>query len=152
MCKPPSKGFTLLELMVTLVIIATLVGLVAPRLGGALAPIMLASEGRKVAALLRHARSQAVLRNQDAEVRLGGEPPGLSLDAGAVPYRPPQSIQLELRGGKVTAAEAAATAEATIRFYAAGGSSGGAVILSLEDGRQTAVNVDWLSGRVRVDD
>lgn len=152
MGKPPSKGFTLLELMVTLVIIATLVGLVAPRLGGALAPIRLESEGRKVAALLRHARSQAVLRNQDAEVRLGGEPPGLSLDAGEAPYRPPQSIQLELRGGKVTAAEAAATAEATIRFYAAGGSSGGAVILSLEDGRQTAVNVDWLSGRVRVDD
>ena len=152
MCNPSAKGFTLLELLVVLVIIASLIGLVAPRLDGAMAPIMLASEGRKVAALLRHARSQAVLRNQDAAVRLAGDPPGLSLDIRDAPYRPPQSIHLELRGGKVSAAEAAATAEAAIRFYAAGGSSGGEVILSLEDGRKTAVSVDWLSGRVRVDE
>lgn len=146
-------GFTLLELLVTLTIAVLALSLVIPRLDGAMATAELKGEARKVASLLRHARTQAVLSNQETRVRLNLEPLELIGDDQLVPYRPPGEIRLTLSAG-ASASEQSATqaSEQAIRFFPAGGSSGGQVVVSLADGRQAAVGVDWLSGRVRIDE
>lgn len=148
-----SRGFTLLELLVTLVIAALLVVLVAPQVGGLLASAELEGETRKVASLLRYARSQAVLLNQDTLVRLSEDPHGLNVSGRAELYQPPANIRLDLSAGRGEAETAVPTGlAAAIRFYPAGGSSGGSIVLSLEGGRSTSISADWLSGRVRIDE
>ena len=146
-------GFTLLEVLVTLVIMALALALVAPRFGDALPGVELQAETRKVVALLRHARSQAVVLNQEIQISLVEEPTALSISTQAEPYRPPEHIRLELSSGRASAAaDQPIEADQAIRFFAEGHSSGGSLTLSREDGRRASIHIDWLSGRVSIDD
>lgn len=146
-------GFTLLEVLVTLVIMALALALVAPRFGDALPGVELQAETRKVVALLRHARSKAVVLNQDVQIQLVEEPAGLSISTEAEPYLPPEHIRLELSAGRASAvADQPNEADQVIRFFAEGHSSGGSITLSREDGKHTSIHVDWLTGRVSIDD
>ena len=147
-------GFTLLEVLVTLVIMALALALVAPRFGDALPGVELQAETRKVVAMLRHARSKAVLLNQDIQIQLVEEPAALSISTEDEPYRPPEHIRLELSAGRVSAAAEQPIIEVdqAIRFFAEGYSSGGSITLSREDGRRASIHVDWLTGRVSTDD
>jgi general secretion pathway protein H len=60
----PSCGFTLLEVLVVLVLLATISAVVAPSLGRGIAILELQSTARQIAATLRLARSKAVREQQ----------------------------------------------------------------------------------------
>lgn len=148
-------GFTLLELLVTLVIMTIAVALVAPRFTEALPGAELKAETRKVAALLRHARSQAVVLNQVIQISLVEEPVALSISTQVRSYRPPGAIRLELVGGRASE-ETEETDQVdqpgeVIRFFPEGHSNGGTITLSREDGRRASISIDWLTGRVSID-
>ena len=64
------RGFTLLELMVVLAIMALLVALVPPLVSGASDRVALKGAARQLAAGLRFARSQAIARNRPAVLQL----------------------------------------------------------------------------------
>lgn len=148
-------GFTLLELLVTLVIMTIAVALVAPRFTEALPGAELKAETRKVAAMLRHARSQAVVFNQEIQVRLEEDPIALSISTQVRAYRPPDTIRLELAPGRASEqadlADLADRQGGVIRFFPEGHSSGGSITLSREGGRQASISIDWLTGRVSID-
>lgn len=145
-------GFTLLELLVTLVIMTLAVSLVAPRLGEALPGAELKAETRKVAALLRHARSQAVVLNREILIRLVDEPAALSISTQAQPYRLPGQVRLALNPRRASEeTDPADQPGEVIRFFPEGHSTGGSITLSREDGRHTSINIDWLTGRVSID-
>lgn len=145
-------GFTLLELLVTLVIMTIAVALVAPRFTEALPGAELKAETRKVAALLRHARSQAVVFNQEIQVRLEEDPIALSISTQGRAYRPPDTIRLELAPGRASEqVDLADRQGGVIRFFPEGHSSGGSITLSREGGRQASISIDWLTGRVSID-
>jgi len=145
-------GFTLLELLVTLVIMTLAVSLVAPRFGEALPGAELKAETRKVAALLRHARSQALVLNREIQIRLVEEPAALSISTEAQPYRPPGQVHLELSAGRASEdSDQADRPGQVIRFFPEGHSSGGSISLSREDGRRASISIDWLTGRVSID-
>ena len=55
-----ARGFTLLELVVTLMVLAVAVALVAPSIGRSTEAIRVRAEVARFAALLRHAREQAI--------------------------------------------------------------------------------------------
>lgn len=146
-------GFTLLELLVVLVIASLAISLVGPAFQRVLPGLTLEAESRKLAALLRHARSQAILSGAPVAISQDAESGGLLLSYREQPYVLPErfSLTLEAGPGKSESETGLGLGVAQILFYPRGDSSGGSLSLSLErdDGRSEAVSVDWLSGRVQ---
>ena len=64
-----NKGFTLLELLVVMAIIAFVSAVAAPRIGSTLDNMRLRSSVRKCAAVLRYARSMAITTQEEYRVR-----------------------------------------------------------------------------------
>jgi len=137
-------GFTLLELIVTLAILAVVVALVMPSIGRGTESVRMRAEVAGFSALLRHARERAIVsqrpqaivvevNNQRVSLRAGG-PDGEVRETRALPER--------------LTVEATPPPALTVQFDARGGSSGGDFRLS--SGTLTwRVTVDALTGRVR---
>lgn len=139
-------GFTLVEMLVALAIMALLTSLaLALRpVGGP--PAVLKAEARGMAGALRAARGRALADNRpvvfmvDVGERRYGVPPDWR--------RLPKAVTVAV----VAAREEMATPEAVgIRFYPDGSATGGRVRLA-QGGRRLDITVDWLTGRARVAD
>lgn len=142
-----SRGFTLMELLVVLVIASLAISMVGPAFQRILPGITLEAESRKLAGLLRHARSQAILSGAPVAISQDAESGGLRLSYREQAYALPEHISLELEPGPGVADPAFGAAQ--IFFYPRGDSSGGRLSLTLEQGRSETIDVDWLSGRVQ---
>lgn len=137
-------GFTLIEVLVVLVILALTMALVVPAIGKGRGA-NLEDVARDVQISLRKARAEAVLRQRSSAVlvdvrartyRLEHEPDEMTI---AQPIAVTASVaSSELHGSM-----------AGIRFFPDGSSTGGFVRLSI-GGSSTKVEVDWLTGRVSV--
>jgi len=138
------RGFTLLELIITLVVIALAVGLTVPAIGRSTESLRVRAEVAGFSAMLRHARERAIVtRTAQAVVidpaarrvsRLTGGP------EGEVRETRPLSERLTVDADPAPAL--------TVRFEPQGGSSGGDFRLS-SGGIVYRVTVDALTGRVR---
>jgi general secretion pathway protein H len=142
-----ARGFTLMELLVVLVIASLAISMVGPAFQRLLPGLTLEAESRKLAGLLRHARSQAILSGAPVALSQDAESGGLLLSYREQPYVLPEHFSLTLEPGP--GATEAAVGVTQILFYPRGDSSGGSLSLALDDGRSEAVSVDWLSGRVQ---
>lgn len=136
-----------MELLVVLVIASLAVSLVGPAFQRLLPGLTLEAESRKLAALLRHARSQAILSGAPVAISQDAESGGLRLSYREQPYMVPEQFSLALEAGP--GATDVAMGATQILFYPRGDSSGGSLSLALDDGRSEVVSVDWLSGRVQ---
>jgi general secretion pathway protein H len=138
-------GFTLVELLVVLAILALALGIAVPFLGGGAGP-RIDTLAREIAAELRAVRGEAIVSNREAVLFVDPAGPSLRRGNQGEPELLPRAVALA-----VTAARSETTAEglAGIRFFPDGSSTGGTVALE-RDGRRIEVRVDWLSGRVRV--
>lgn len=137
-------GFTLLELIVTLAILAVVVALVMPSIGRGTEAVRMRAEVAGFAAMLRHARERAIVSqkpqavvvdptNQRISVRAGG-PDGDVRETRPIPER--------------LVVEATPPPALTVQFDARGGSSGGD--FRLRSGAIAyRITVDALTGRVR---
>jgi general secretion pathway protein H len=139
-------GFTLLELLVVLVIMAIVAGMTIPMLGSGVSNGELKSAARKVAAGLRMARSDAVATRQDTRVLLDLEHRTFQVERDARVHALPRDLDM-----KLFTAQSDLVNERTgaIRFYPDGGSNGGRVTLAAGE-RKFEVDVDWLTGRVAI--
>jgi general secretion pathway protein H len=149
-------GFTLLEVMVVLVIMAFIMVIVPPFLPNVMASTHVKSAARELASSLKTARSQAInyqsettlVVNVDREnyVLTGG--PG-NLNSNNQAYKHlvlPDAAGLSL----ITAeSEKLSEHEGQIRFFPDGSSTGGQIKLVFKD-QEYLVKVDWLTGRVRI--
>lgn len=140
-----ARGFTLMELLVVLVIAGLAVSLVGPGFQRMLPGVGLEAEARSLAAMLRHARSQAILSGMPVGISKDDETGGLRLSYLAAPYIPHGGLDVSLEGGP---AGDSSDGSAQILFYPRGDSSGGSLTLKLEEGQSRVIMVDWLSGRV----
>jgi len=140
-----------MELLVVLVIASLAISMVGPAFQRLLPGLTLEAESRKLAGLLRHARSQAILSGAPVAISQDAESGGLRLSYREQPYMVPEhfSLALEAGPGKGEAGLGVVVGTAQILFYPRGDSSGGSLSLTLDDGRSEAVSVDWLSGRVQ---
>lgn len=140
----PASGFTLIEVLVVLVILALTMAVVVPAIskgrGGSIDEVT-----RDLAVTLRKARSDAVLSQRSSVVlldvqgrRYWQERAGRE---GSIPER--MEVKTSVATSEVS------DGVAGIRFFPDGSSTGGTISLSM--GQSTSrVLVDWLSGRVSI--
>lgn len=140
-------GFTLLEILVVLGIIALMAVFIVPRAIKSTDRYTLSTEIRAVASALRYTRGQAVVGFTDKAVTFNIDEKTYFVDGEDRTYQLEDGVQLE-----VFAAESQISVDgsvASIRFYPDGASSGGRVTLAYEENTQ-AVDVVWLTGQVNI--
>jgi general secretion pathway protein H len=141
------NGFTLLEMMVALAIVAIISAMAVPFIGRDKGGVAMRTTARQIAGLLREARSQAVLKNHVEYLRVNIADGSFGLPE-RTPQRLPRGVAMALT---TTVEQARSPVEGTIRFYPDGSSTGGGVTLR-QNGHDTLVLVDWLSGKTRIVD
>lgn len=141
-CATGEAGFTLLELMVVLAVLALLAGVGMPMLrrpAGADA----ATAARDVAGALARTRAEALRQ---------GRPASFALDAGQGRFRAADGSGGSLPAGLAVrmtgAADRTGGDVGAITFYPDGGASGGRIVLAGR-GRDAVLEVDWLTGAIR---
>lgn len=140
-----AQGFTLLEIIVVMVIAAIAMATVAPNLQPAIAAMQLQAATRDVASALRHTRTQALGRGQEAEFLLNVRRHFYKVSGRAKPYALPDSVKLSL----FTADFLMDEGQGAIVFFPDGSATGGRVTLEAS-GKKRTVDVNWLTGAVTV--
>ena len=139
-----ARGFTLLELILVLALVALASGLAAAALSGGFDGMRLRSAAKEIAAQLRFTRAQAIAT---------GEPQRFTIDPAAHRWTAPKArdgtVPKQLGIAFLGAREVQPSAgEGAIVFFPDGASTGGRVRLQLDDAAWQ-VEVAWLTGQVR---
>jgi type II secretion system protein H len=135
-----APGFTLLELVVTLMVLALALAVVGPTIGRTTDTIRTRAEVARFSALFRHAREQAITTQRPHELIVDPAAHRVTLRAGDE-VRQTRSLPEHL----TVQAEPAAL---TVRFEPHGTTSGGDFRVASGNTRYR-VTVDALTGRVR---
>ena len=142
---PRAAGFTLIELVAVILIIAIATGLASVAMTGGFDGIRLRSASSEVAAQLRFTRAQALAT---------GKRQDFSIDPHAHTWRAPKdrhgSLPKQLGIAFYGAREVQPSAsEGGIAFFPDGASTGGRIRLSAKKAVRD-IDVAWLTGEVRV--
>ena len=139
-----AAGFTLLELIVALFVIALAVGLVAPIVGRSADTLRGRADVARFSAMLRHAHDQAITTRRGHAVVI--DPAGHRATIVAAPdeVRQTRVLSADLR------VDATPPDALSVRFEPSGVSSGGDFRLTTA-GMRFRVSVDQITGRVRVE-
>lgn len=143
--RSPSAGFSLLEILIALAILALGVALVG-------VAFMRSSEGmrfdegvRALALDLKSAQTEAMRSGRDTALVIDVDARTYSLSNGAS-----QALPENVRVRVTSAGEVAAgTRKPAFVFSPDGGSTGGSVVLAIPD-RSATIMVDWMTGNVSV--
>jgi len=160
-----SRGFSLIELIIVLVVIGLSVSLVVPSFSRFSKTIELKGAARKISAILRYCRSEAVNKGQTyqiifdsdlREVRVQKTEPSeekeeeLKREGKAVRqmYHLPGGINVKEMD---IASPQYASDYPTIEFYPNGGSNGGSFLLNSEERGGYRIKVHFLTGMVKIE-
>ena len=138
-------GFSLLEILLVLVILALAASLAMPALLQPTGTQLRTAAGSFVAGL-RQARNEAVNTHQDVRFTIYLDAREFSIGASTRRRRVPTQIALSVFTAR---SEVLDEHSAAIRFFPDGSSTGGRVTLSSGE-RRYHVDVDWLTGQVHV--
>ena len=144
------QGFSLLELMVILILVALAMGVVMPSFSRGLRALELETAGRDLITHMRHARSQAIARQKVFRIILVQE------EGEDVPdsYIFANEFEQEIRKVFLPEGVSVETEEqefpVRINFYANGRSSGALFTLKRETGRPMKIRVDPITGFPKV--
>jgi general secretion pathway protein H len=141
------QGFTLIEALVVLAIIALVAGLTWPALTGSPPGLRLDRAARDLVVAIRACKSQAILENMECQ---------FTIDAGRKQYGSkggvngafPPDMDVKI---VFAASESEGASEGSFRFFSNGTSTGGNVILGLA-GRRRSISINWLTGQARIED
>ncbi len=139
-------GFTLVEIMVVMVIIALIMGLVATSMSRSVSAAEARAASRDLVASLRYTRARAIIDKAE-QVFL--------VDTENRSYQAPGRDKVELPEGvdlTITTATSELVSDAVsgIRFFPDGGSTGGHIELTVNK-REYRVNVAWLTGETQLE-
>jgi len=142
-----SAGFSLIEVLVTLALIGVVLAMLLPRVGGALGGPDPAVAAREVATVVREARGRAIADSRATEVLFDLEA-GTFGRVGGATRRLRDGLQVRIDAAGI---DPTGGTVARIRFGGDGSSTGARIIIA-HDGREIAVNIGWLTGRVTLDE
>ena len=142
-----ARGFTLIELIAVIVLLAIVMSVVTFSFSKSLASARIRAASQDLVAALRYTRGQAIVKNKQ-EV--------LALDLANNSYQAPDKASVTLPKGMVlqlTTAEREQTGanSGDIRFFPDGSSTGGHISVLL-DQREWRINVAWLTGDIALDE
>ncbi len=140
------QGFTLLEIIIVLVIAAIMMTVVPPMISSALPGAELKAAARKVAAGLRYARNKSLTSDEETTLMLDLETKQFNVSGKKKNFQIHKDLDLTLLTAE---SEMLTENKGAIRFFPDGGSTGGRISLST-DKRKFVVDVDWLTGKVRI--
>ena len=132
-----TAGFTLIEILIVLTIVALTVAIVAPNLGAAVGFGQLRGEARAVVSGLREARAQAMTGGQRVDFQLQGT----EWRIGEASRKIAASVTISM----AVPPAGAGPDGSFIRFFSDGRSTGGRVHLQRK-GRIETIQVDWITG------
>lgn len=137
-------GFTLIEMLVVMVIVATTVAVALPLFNHPSARLRLEATINDLLGALRATRSISILRNTETVLSLNVDQ---RFFASPVVSRRnlPSDVVVKLRFASV---EQERRAEGGFRFFPDGSSTGGEVTLMLAN-HKMAICIDWATGRAR---
>ncbi len=139
-----ASGFTLLEMLAVLLLIAIAVTAVSITVAKSLESARVNAVSRDLAAALRYTRGQAIVKGKEQVITFNLKkwtytPPGKS------DTKLPEGMELKIR----TAAQEQVDADTWgLRFYPDGSSTGGRLTI-IRGQREWHINVSWLTGEVR---
>jgi general secretion pathway protein H len=139
------RGFTLIEILAVVALIALAITVVSVSVGGGLAGARVKAASRDLVAALRHTRGQAIVKREEKT---------LSIDVEQRRYRAPGKPWVELPRNmtmKLFTARSELEEEGVgrIRYFPDGSSTGGHIDLIYDDATWR-VQVMWLTGEVSV--
>ena len=163
-----TPGFSLLELLIVLGLIGLLVAITAPSISRSAASVRLKAATKKTAAVFRYARNEATARKGPYWVVIDREESWIAVvdrplnagegedrfekamvasSEGAQLYEYPESVVI----GDVTVGEdKKVDAQGAFVFYPNGSSSGGEVVLQLDEVRLYTVSLDFITSTVSI--
>lgn len=141
-----NKGFSLLELLLVLIITVSIVALASPRIANGLDSIQLKRLSRDMAASLRATRTLAITKGKDATWLVDFAQQHYQYTDKSKTYS--DKINLSLT---TASKEQISDVTATIRFFPDGSSTGGEITLA-QGNSKYSIQIDWLTGRVKIYD
>ncbi len=141
-------GFTIIELLVVMVIMAMAYTLASPMITAGVSGTELKASARQLAAGLRKARSEAISRRREAVLTVDVEGHQFQLSGDQRVYHLPKSVAVKLFTAQ---SELVNGTTGAIRFFPDGGSTGGRITLSAHE-RNYDVDINWLTGQVVIID
>ncbi|MEN8174929.1 MAG: GspH/FimT family protein [Pseudomonadota bacterium] len=144
--KSGSRGFTLAELLVVLVVAGLLLALVPPLVSRNMPSLQVQAAARDLAAGLRMARGEALRSGAAAFLKIDPAENRISVPATGRTRHLPEKVELQITTAQEYIDE---DGVAAYHFYPDGSASGGNVVLALR-GLAMQVSVDWLTGRIHV--
>jgi general secretion pathway protein H len=143
-----ARGFTLIEIIVVLAIAVTVMAVVGSVMFRGASVHDLKAAARTLASGLRQAQSTAMVTKRDAILTLDVESREYFLPNDKRAHKLPDGLELKLFTAQ---SEAESEKRGAIRFYPDGSSTGGRITVSAGE-RKFLVDVDWLTGRVAIND
>ena len=141
-----ARGFTLIEIMVVMAILALMLVLISPNFSTALPGVSLKAAARTLAGSLRHARSRAITLNEEVALAIDVETRRYAIVGGKTSSKLPGKGEIRLFTAQSELIDATS---GTIRFFPDGGSTGGGVTF-IDGERRYRVLVDWLTGQTSI--
>ncbi len=140
------SGFTLLELLVALGLLALLTAVAVPMLVGRQGGATLTASAQAIADGLNRTRGRAIASNRPAAFELDLAERWFRGAEDARPGRIPSAFAVSVTTAQ---SETGPGDRARFRFFPDGTASGGRIVLSgATDRREVAI--DWLTGRIRI--
>jgi general secretion pathway protein H len=159
-----NKGFTLIEVIVVLLITSLAIALVTPSLYRFSSTVEMKAAAKKVSAILRHYRSEAINKGKvyqilfDSDLNEVRVLPMVSTEEKEESEKKeeniPQKIYALPKGIHIKEVKVESTQYPsdlpTIEFYSNGGSNGGAITLDSQDRPGYKIEVNFLTGIVKI--
>jgi general secretion pathway protein H len=137
------RGFTLIEIIAVMVLLAIIVGLVAMSFSKSMSSARIEAASRDLVGALRYTRGQAIVHGEQKALDID-----LEHNTYQAPGKPIVRLPKEMRMQLVTAEiEQTGSTSGRIRFFADGASTGGHITVFMGQ-RRWQINVSWLTGRV----
>jgi general secretion pathway protein H len=141
-------GFTLLEVIIVLALGAVIYAVILAGPLGKASAADLKSAARSLASGLRTAQTTAMATRRDALLTLDMDSREFLATGEQQTHRLPDNIDIKLFTAQ---AEVTSAKRGSIRFYPDGSSTGGRITVAAGE-RKYLVDVDWLTGRVSIDE